>query len=382
MAFSTHEQFFTMLERSERPLIVLTQNPNADDFASAFGVSTLLTKLQKPVEIVSAGGRAPKSVAFLNVNIPINEDLKHIRKMTIKLNAKNASVDELSYAMQGDELHIHILPKNGHWNHEDVKVVTDAFRYDLIIAIGGQDMESFGDIFTKYKEFFFKTPVINIDHNQANEHYGQANIVDMSAVSCSEVCYNLFCQIDDSLIDADVATYLLTGMIFKTKSFRSESVTPGTLKTAGELITKGARRDEIVQNLYKTRNVETLRLWGRALARLKADKEHFLVWTLLTKQDFANAGAAEEALEDILGELIMSAPEAKIATLIFERPDNSIAVMLNAKRPFDALHLGAPFRVAGTREEALLKMRDNNIVDAERAVISHIKEQVEISSRI
>ena len=376
MAFSTHEQFLTMLERSERPLIVLTQNPNADDFVSAFGVSALLTKLQKPVEIVSAGGRMPKAVAFLNAKTPIHEDIKHIRKMTIKLNAKAASVDELSYAMQGDELHIHILPKTGHWNPEDVKIVTDNFRYDTIIAIGGQDLESFGDIFKKYKEFFFKTPIINIDHDEKNEHFGQANLVDMSAVSCSEVCYGLFCQIDESLIDEEVATFFLTGMMFKTKSFRSERVTPRTLKVAGDLIAKGARRDQIVQNLYKTRNLETLRLWGRALARLKADKEHALVWTLLTHQDFVNAGAGEEALENIVDELIMSAPEAKIAALLFERADNTIAVLLNAKRPYDALHLGAPFRAAGTREEALLTLREKEIVEAERAVISHIQKQV------
>ncbi|PIX62132.1 hypothetical protein CO057_01110 [Candidatus Uhrbacteria bacterium CG_4_9_14_0_2_um_filter_41_50] len=382
MALNAHEQFLTMLERSARPLIVLTENANADDFSSAFGVSALLAKLQKPVEIVSAGGRIPKSVHFLNSTIPVREDIKNIRKMTLKLNAKQAKVDELSYNMEGDELHIHILPKSGSWNADDVQIISDSYKYDLLITIGGADMESFGPVFTGYKEFFFQTPIINIDHNNANEHYGQTNLVDMSAVSCSEVCYDLFRRIDESLIDEEVATYFLTGMIFKTKSFRSENVTPKTLKVAGDLIAKGARRDEIIQKLYKTRSVETLRLWGRALARLKSDVEYKIVWTLLTRQDFANAGAQEEALENIIDELIMSAPDAKIAAVFFERTDKTIAVMLNAKRPFDALHLGAPFRAAGTREEALLKMRDEDIVAAEKAVITHIKSQVaELFSR-
>ncbi len=198
----------------------------------------------------------------------------------------------------------------------------------------------------------------------------------MSAVACSEVCFNLFNEIDETLVDENVATYFLTGMIFKTKSFRSDNVTPKTLQTAGELIARGARRDEIVRNLYKTKTVETLRLWGRALARLKSDPQYKIVWTLLTRHDFAIAGADESSLENIIDELIMSAPEASIAALFFERKDKSISVMLNAKRPYDALHLGAPFNAAGGRESALLHLRNQDIIKAEQKVISHLKEKI------
>ncbi len=376
MAYTTHEQFFTMLERSKRPVILLSHGANADDFTSAFGVSALLQKLDKPVELVSPGANIPKSLSFIKAPTSVRGDIQNIRKLTLRVNAKQAKVDELSYNMEGEELHIHLLPKSGTWNSEDIKIDTHGYKHDLIISIGATELETFGTLFENYGDFFHQTPIINIDHNSANEHFGQVNLVDMSAVSCSEICYDTFMRIDEGLVDDEIATLFLTGMIYKTRSFRTENVSPKTLKIAGDLITKGARRDEIVQKLYKTRSVETLRLWGRALARLKSDNNHNIVWTLLTKQDFANAGSDESALENIIEELMMSAPEAQVASVLYEHPEGYIASILHARRPYDAIMLGAPFRAAGTREEAKLQIRQKNIVTAEKQLITHLRKTI------
>ena len=376
MAYSTHEQFFTMLERSTKPIILLSHGANADDFASAFGVCALLQKLEKSVEIVSPGGNVPKSLSFIKSPVQIQGDIQNIRKLTLRVNAKNAKVDELSYNMEGEELHIHILPKSGTWTSSDVHIDTHGYKHDLIITIGAADLETFGQLFELYGDFFHQTPIINIDHNSANEHFGQVNLVDMSAVSCSEICYDTFMRIDEALVDAEIATLFLTGMIYKTHSFKTENVTPRTLKLAGDLITKGARRDEIVQKLYKTRSVETLRLWGRALARLKSDDQHHIVWTMLTQQDFINAGADSTALESIIDELLMSAPEAQIASVLYEHIDGYTTSILHARRPYDALMLGAPFRAAGTREEAKLQIRQSDIIKAERDLITHLQKTI------
>lgn len=376
MALKTPEQFLSALERSRRPLIVLSEHANIDDFSSAFGVAALLSKLQKPIEIATTGGHVPKALDFLKTPFPVRGDLPNIRKLTLHVNAKDAKVDELSYDMVDGELQIHLLPKTGHWSENDVKISADHYRYDLIITIGVQDLESLGELYTLYADFFFQTPIINIDHSSANEHFGQMNMVDINAVAVSEVCHDMFRNIDTSLVDEEIATFFLTGMIFKTKSFRSDNVTPKTLKVAGDLIAVGARRDAIVENLYKTRTVETLRLWGRALARLKSAEDNALVWTLLTKQDFVAAGADEKAMDNVVDELMMSSPNAKIGILFFEHSDGSIRAIIHAARPFDALYLGAPFRAAGTREEARLKLTDKDIVTAEKNVIRHIKDQL------
>lgn len=373
MSLAPHEQFLHAVKRSERPLLVLRELAHVDDFAAAFALATTLKKLGKAADIVCAGGRSPESLQFLKTTQPIKGDLTNLRALTLHVDVTKAKVEELSYNVVGDELRIHVTPKNGFWTQDDVKIATSAYRYDLIVVMGAADLKSLGTIFTHYADFLYHTPLINIDHGANNEHFGQTNLVDAGATSVCEVIHDLVKNLDDKLFDVEIATTLLTGMVAKTKSFRTPNVAPKTLAAASSLMTMGARRDEVVEHLFRTRSVETLRLWGRALARLKADEKAGLVWTLLTRQDFANAGANEDALSDIVSELVTTAPEARVVAIFYEHVGGYVAVHLFAERPHDALLLGAPFKASGTRERARLVPTERDIVEAERAVISHLK---------
>jgi len=373
MSLAPHEQFLHAVKRSERPLLVLRELAHADDFAAAFGLAAVLKKLRKTADIVCAGGRPPENLQFLKVAQPVKGDLTNLRALTLSVDVSKAKVEELSYNVFGDELRIHVTPKNGFWTADDVRVATSAYRYDLIIVLGAADLKSLGSLFTHYADFIYHTPIINIDHAAGNEHYGQTNLVDSGATSVSEVVHDLVKNLDEKLFDSDIATAFLTGMVAKTKSFRTPNVAPKTLSAASSLMTMGARRDEVVEHLFRTRSVETLRLWGRALARLKADQNAGLVWTLLTRQDFANAGANEEALSDIVSELVTTAPEARVVAIFYEHVGGYVAVHLFAERPHDALVLGAPFKASGTRERARLVPTERDIVEAERAVIGHLR---------
>ncbi len=375
MGLSIHEQFLGAIERSNRPIIILTETADIDDFASAFSIISILSKMGKSAEIATTGGMIPKNISFLNQETSVRGDLTQIRKMTIEIDTKSAMVDELSYEEVDGKLSIHLVPKTGVWHQEDLSVKTDAYKYDLVITIGVRDLAQIGSMYTLYPDFFFTTPVVNIDHRSDNEHFGQLNIVDMNAVSCTEVCHDLFERIDGSLFDKEMATVLLTGMIFKTNSFKAQHVSPRTLSVAGSLIEKGGDRDLIVQHLYKTKTVETLRLWGRALARLKADTKHALIWTMLTKKDFVNAGAGTDALNSIVDELISTSPQSNVVAIFYEIEDR-IDVLLHAVRPYDALALGAAFSATGTREEAILHIASEDIVKSEKEVISHLKQKL------
>lgn len=377
MSLAPHEQFLHAIKRSERPLIVLKELAQADDFAAAFGLAAILKKLGKDTEIISAGGLAPENLQFLKTAThPVKGDLVNLRALTLHVNVSKAKVEELSYNVVGEELRINLIPKNGYWTTDDVRVATSSYRYDLLIVLGSPDLKSLGTIFTHYADFLYNTAIINIDHAAGNEYFGQINLVDAGATSVSEVVHDLTKNLDESLFDKDIATALLTGMVAKTRSFRTPNVAPKTLSAASSLMNKGAERDEVVEKLFRTRSVETLRLWGRALARLKADQSAGLVWTSLTRQDFVNAGANEEALGDIVSELMTTAPDARVVAIFYEHTGGYVAVHLFAERPHDALLLGAPFKASGTRERARLVPTERDIVDAEKAVISHLRRSL------
>ncbi len=376
MPLRPHEQFLNALERAERPVIVLPELAHIDDMASAFGLATVIKSLGKQIDIVSAGGRAPENLAFIENQPPIKGDFPSLKSLTLELKLDKAKVDQLSYNVVDNKLRVHIIPKQGAWERDDVQIATSSYRYDLIIILGAQDLKSLGQLFNFYPDFFFATPIVAIGHTPAQEPFGNINLVDMTATSVSEVCHDLVISIDEKLISPGVATAFLTGMIAKTKSFKTPNVTPKTLGVAGSLIEKGAKREEVVEKLFRTRSVETLRLWGRALARLKSDTAHGLVWTVLTKQDFVLAGAHDAALPEIVSELLTTAPAAKIVAIIFENQAGQPAAHLFAERPHDALHLAASYKASGTRERAKLLLPEENLVDAERNLVQHLKARL------
>jgi len=139
---------------------------------------------------------------------------------------------------------------------------------------------------------------------------------------------------------------------------------------------KGAKREAIVDHLYRTRSVETLRLWGRALARLKADVDRGMVWTLLSQQDFLHAGTGEEMLSGIVEELISSSPTAKIAILLYEDVENHTTAIVHTRRPHDAIVLSMPFKPSGTHEEARLYFPNKRLIEVEHLLIDHIKKTI------
>ena len=376
MALKESQQVLEAIKRSSRPLICVPAAGGPDAYATALGLAKVLKKLDKKPLIVAADGKAPKNLEFLQGHEEIQPRLENMRQFVIELDASKTKVDELTYEMKGDKLYVYLSPKKGFWDAKDVRTSTSGYRFDLIFCIGSPDYESCAHLYSENPDFFFRTPVINIDHTPENEHYGQMNVVDLTASACGEVCHDLIDAIEPGLIDEEVATAFLTGMIAKTKSFRSKNVTPKTLQTASKLIAKGARRDEIVERLYRTRSVETLRLWGRALARLKADEEAKMVWTLLSQQDFMHAGGEEQDLPDVIDELIASSPQAKVVVVLYEMKDRNICAIVRAERPLDAIALCRGYNAAGTREEVRLCLVNKTIVQVEKELIGSIKENL------
>lgn len=376
MALKESQQIFETIKRSSRPLICIPSGGGADAYATALGLSKVLKKMDKKPTIVAADGAAPKNLHFIDGHAEIQPRLENLRQFVIELDATNTKVNELSYEMKDDKLFVYLSPKKGFWDQKDVRTSSSGYKFDLIICIGSPDYESCAHLYSENPDFFFRTPVINIDHTSENEHYGQINIVDMTASACGEVCHDLIEAIEPGLIDDEVATAFLTGMIAKTKSFKSRNVTPKTLQTASKLIAAGARREDIVRNLYKTRTIQTLRLWGRTLARLKVDADTKIVWSLLSQQDFLHAGAEEQDLPDVIDELIASSPSAKTVVLIYEMRDRNICAIVRVERPLDAITLCRGYNAAGTREEVRLCIINKTIVQVEKELIESIKKQI------
>lgn len=373
MALNLFQQAQELITKAKQPLIVLPRNPSLDAVASGLGLFMVFEKLHKKSKVVCNDFRLPPNTSFLPKSTAITQDLASLRKFIISVDVSRTAVEELSYDIQNNQLQIYLTPRGGFFEEKDVTVRAGHFTHDLVITIESPDLESLGALYDDNTEFFYRTPVINLDHNPNNERYGQVNIVEVTAASTSEIVFELTKALGEGLLDEYIATHLLTGIISKTKSFQTPTVTPKSLAVASHLIASGARRDEIIKNLYQTKSLATLKLWGRALAKLQSSDNQKIVWSLLTAEDFKQSGATPDELAGVVDELIISAPMAQAVFVLFERSPRELGGVVHTPASVDGLSLLKEWSPTGTKDFTHIRLNDSELGVAEQKLLGLLR---------
>lgn len=330
MALAIEQQISQIIGQHSNVLVCLPANPTTDAIASGLAMYNVLQKQGKQAKVVAAGFALPDNHRFLPKSDEIEHELSALRKFVVSVDITNTSVQDLAYDIKGNTLDIFITPKSGVLQSTNVRTSAQDYMFDLIIVLDSRDLPSLGKVFEDNADFFHSTPIINIDHHASNEQFGQVNVIDVTATSVSEIVFNLLEHIGENLLDEYLATSLLTGIISKTKSFKTNTVTPRSLAIASHLITNGARRDEIVKHLYQTKTLNTLQLWGRTLSKLESDPDYKIVWSTLSREDFELTGTNPLDVEDVIDELIVNTPDAENIYVVFEQPDEAGHIQVNA----------------------------------------------------
>jgi phosphoesterase RecJ-like protein len=377
MALGTHQQFHTLLAEKKHVLITSGATTGGDGIASAVAVALFLDALNVRSDIVIDGFTDTDRYAFLPKVADIKPAFAYLKKFILSIDVAGTGVKELSYTVEDDKLRIFVTPKHGEIDRSHITTSESAYRYDAIVTLDADDLESTGKLYETHAPLFFETPLINIGHTASNEHYGNVNIVDVTASSAAEVVYEIFNSIGKEHISEEIATALLTGMISKTNSFKEKQTTPKALGIAGKLMRLGADRDFIIEKLYRTRTISSLKLWGEALTHLQHDAEKRIVWTSLTREAFARAGAVESDLRDLVPELISSSPSARIIVIMHEHAtDETIHALIYSKDSIDSRTLVKSYNPVGTSKAAEFYLREKSLKEVEELIIPHVKKQV------
>ncbi|MFH1292176.1 MAG: DHH family phosphoesterase [bacterium] len=378
MALDKIQQLNKIIEDSRYILVTFSNDQDIDSVCSALAWKNFLEKKYKQVDIVCPGFSNHKNLHFLTGIKEIKSELTHLQKFTIKIDISDTKIDSLSYDIKDNWLSIHLNPTQGIITKNEMRTAQSSFKYDLIITINSQDLESLGSIFENNTDLFYRLPIVNLDHKPSNEHYGQFNWVEITATSTAENIYKLIKQIDPSAIHEDMATMLLTGIISKTHSFKTNNITPYTLNIASELIKIGADREQIVKHLYHNRSISSLKIWGQALSHLQSDIKLGIVWTSITRDDFIRSGANESDLNELIDELITNSPEARIILLLYEKSgsDGKVNGMLVCEDQHDAKLLTQPFNSQGDKKRALFVIENKTLKQAEEEVLSNLQKNL------
>lgn len=377
------QQIFEQIKKAERILVTFRKTWNGDSVASALAMYLFLKKLDKEVDVVAEKFDQSNLYSFLPSYGEIKNSIENLRQFIISLDIENVKVNQIKYKVKDNALNFIISPKEGFFNEDDISSKSGDFKYDLIITLDTPDLEFLGKIYDNDTEFFYNTPIINVDHHGSNEEFGQINQVDITAVATSEILFSLFNKYSRDVIDEDIATCLLSGMISKTRSFKTPNVTPVALSSAAQLISMGARREEIVNFLYRSRPLSVLKLWGRVLARLSSALDEKLVWSSIKASDFESTETTEHDLNEVVDELIVNMPRVKIVVLVYEVKDSSTddnkkhsKALIYSIKNIDSLNIVKELKPEGTKKMAMIKSEKPR-EDLEKEVIKLIKDKLD-----
>lgn len=369
-----NEEVFEQIKKAKNILVTFGKSWNGDSVASALAMFLFLKKIGKKASLVSENFENNNLYSFLPSFNMIQEELKSERNFVISLDTSGAKLDKVKYVTEDNKLKFIVTSKDGEFKESDVTAEMSGLEHDLILVIDTPDLECLGSIYDNNTSFFYETPIVNIDHHANNEKFGQVNYVNLVSVSTAEILFSLFKHHDPDLVDSEIATCLLAGMISKTKSFKTDNLTPKSLSDAAELISLGARREEIVNNLYRSRSFGVLRLWGRVLARLNSEQNDKLVWSVLSKIDFEKTETGVQDIKEVIDELIVNIPQAQIIVIIFELSDKTGAMVYSTKN-INSFELVSELNPKGGRSLATLTL-DKTIKEAEIEILNLIRTKL------
>lgn len=370
---SPKQQAVELIRQAKSILVATHKNPDGDALGSIIALKLALEKLDKKVEIVCPD-QPGELFAFLPAIADVKTEIPQSRELVISVDTRNSEVDKIGYKKDGDRVNIVVTAKSGNFTPENVKIEPPKAKFDLVIVVDTPNIERLGSL-SQPADVFYETPVINIDHHPSNERFGKVNWVELVATATTEILVSLFEALgrETKLFDEDVATALLTGLIYDTSSFQNINTTPKSLTVAAQLVAAGGKQQEIIKHLYKTKALSTLKLWGIILSQVKEDKSHKFLWSSVSHEDLLKVGADESALSGVVDELLKSATDVDFVLLLSERQDQVHGSLRAIAKGVNVAEIAENFG-GGGHEMAAAFRYDGSLKDSEEKILDRIRQ--------
>lgn len=193
-------------------------------------------------------------------------------------------------------------------------------QYDLVIAVDSGDLKYAG-IDTLIQHLKPGYLLVDIDHHQTNQLYGQLNLVAPGASSTCEVMYQFF-ETNQIELDGEIATSLLTGLCTDTSNFSNPLTSQSSMEAASDLVARGARFSDILKYLWRNKTFDGLKVWGTVLSRLSYNSTYDIVTTYITEQE--GIEAPPERFDNFINFLAGVLKDVDTILFLKEQPGNTI----------------------------------------------------------
>ncbi len=232
-------QFRTLINEAQKILIALSSDCDEDEMAGALALYLVLKKNGKQVDVVTSR-KTRVEHSYLYAIDKIKNDVTGGNDAIISFPYKEGAVEKVSYNIENDRFNVVIQPRGEAFNFNSSEVDFHMGRgdFDMLIAIGADDLAGLGQVYQKIQKSLKDQPIVNFDKSSSNTRFGRINLLNTASVSRAVALVLKFLNMQ---LDADIASNLLTGLFLSMKSTSMEIAKPEDLEAAAYLLRFGAK---------------------------------------------------------------------------------------------------------------------------------------------
>lgn len=233
------------LKQANNILVTVSSNPSVDQLAACIGLTLALNKMGKHATAVFSGN-IPSTIEFLQPEKTLEKNTNSLQDFIIALDKSKA--DKLRYKVEDRVVKIFITPYRTSISDKDLEFSQGDFNVDVVLALGVHKQSDLDQAITSHGRILHDATVMTINTAQ-NGELGSLNWTQPDTSSLSEQGVELINALDQKLIDGQIATAFLTGIVAETDRFSNQRTTPQTMSLSAELMSLGANQQLVATKL-------------------------------------------------------------------------------------------------------------------------------------
>jgi phosphoesterase RecJ-like protein len=187
--------------------------------------------------------------------------------------------------------------------------------------------------------------LVNVDHHSGNIGYGTLQEIDPSAISTTQVLYDLF-NAEQVRINPKMATALYAGLLDDSAAFTAHKTDRRAFEMAADLAGKGADVGACSRHLLQTVSLAATRLKGAMLQGVELLRDGTVAYLHVSRELLESTGAHPLDCEVPLEESLFL-PTVRTAILLREKRDGSLKASLRSKGDGDMAAVAKQFGGGG-----------------------------------
>ncbi len=252
------QQIVEKIKASTNILVTVSKDPTVDELSAALGLTVFLNKLDKHATAIFSGA-IPPAITFLNPDKVFENTADSLRDFIIALDKEKA--DHLRYKVEGDVVKIFITPYRTTIDENDLEFTQGDYNIELVLALGVENQEHLDvALASNSNQILHDVTIATLSAGDQASKLGSLDWRDVNASCLSEMAVDICDSLTTGkvILDKQISTALLTGIVASTERFSNPLTTSRVMALSAQLMAAGADQQLIAAKLQESHEINSL----------------------------------------------------------------------------------------------------------------------------